>query len=78
MKRFALHIQRHKSAPYSNLAFTHGHIKTCHTDCSSFAINHYPIFGRAEAIHYAAAIAGIAFEDRFITHEQHKKHKTIR
>ena len=44
-------------------------------DCPSFAVNYYPFGGRAQPIRYAAAIGGIAFEDRFTTSEQHNKDK---
>ena len=44
-------------------------------DCSSFAVIYATYVGRAGPIRYAAAIGGIAFEDRFTTFEQHKKDK---
>ena len=45
------------------------------SDCSSFAVVYYAFGGRAEPLRTAAAIAGISFEDRFTTSEQHKKDK---
>ena len=44
-------------------------------DCPSFAVIYKAVGGRAQPIRYAAAIGGIAFEDRFTTSEQHKKDK---
>ena len=45
-------------------------------DCPSFAITYFAMGGRAEPLRNAAAIGGIAFEDRFTTGEIHKKTKS--
>jgi len=45
-------------------------------DAPSFAVIYYAFGGRAEPLRYAAAIGGIAFEDRFINGEQQKTQKS--
>ena len=45
------------------------------SDTPSFAVIYYGFGGRAEPIRNAAAIGGLAFEDRFTNGEQHKKAK---
>ena len=44
-------------------------------DQPSFAVIYYAFGGRAQPLRYAAAIGGLAFEDRYITGEIQKKEK---
>jgi len=44
-------------------------------DQPSFAVVYYAFGGRAEPLRNAAALGGLAFEDRYITSEQQKKEK---
>ncbi len=41
----------------------------------SFRVTYYAFTGRAEPLRLAAALGGIAFEDKFITQQQQKTEK---